>query len=105
MDDLVPHFRQQQYEMKKYLKTIVVPIGQLQVGLCRHRAILFKVGAGMRAPGLRSFGDRRGVVCAYWYENVVQAHVEEQETNPNFVLQSCGYEQRFKSVCEVWVQQ
>ena len=43
VDDLVPEFRQRQYDIKNYLKTVVVPIGQLQVGLCRHRAILFKV--------------------------------------------------------------
>ena len=57
VDDLVPHFRQQQYEMKKYLKTIVVPIGQLQVGLCRHRAILFKVGVEV------GWGEERGSLC------------------------------------------
>eukprot|EP00897_Mesotaenium_endlicherianum_P007895 jgi/Mesen1/7133/ME000369S06450 len=41
--ELVPRYRQRGWELKGYLKTIVVPIGRLTLGLCRHRALLFKV--------------------------------------------------------------
>ena len=69
VDDLVPHFRQQLYEMKKYLKTLVVPIGQLPVGLCRHRAILFKILMDMLeqkcriARGCKHCGMDDGASC------------------------------------------
>ncbi|CAI5998003.1 unnamed protein product [Closterium sp. NIES-65] len=42
-NELIPRFRQRGWEIKSYLKTIVLPIGQLPVGICRHRALLFKV--------------------------------------------------------------
>lgn len=42
-NELVPRFRQRGWEIKSYLKTVVLPIGRLPVGLCRHRALLFKV--------------------------------------------------------------
>jgi len=38
-NELVPRFRQRGWEIKSYLKTVVLPIGRLPVGLCRHRAL------------------------------------------------------------------
>ncbi|XP_057422709.1 serine/threonine-protein kinase CTR1-like isoform X2 [Lotus japonicus] len=42
-DDLVSIWRDCSNDLKDCLGSVVVPIGSLSVGLCRHRAILFKV--------------------------------------------------------------
>ncbi|KAB2087164.1 hypothetical protein ES319_A04G084200v1 [Gossypium barbadense] len=42
-DDLVSFWRQCSDNLKDCLGSVVVPIGSLSVGLCRHRALLFKV--------------------------------------------------------------
>ncbi|KAB1221280.1 Serine/threonine-protein kinase CTR1 [Morella rubra] len=42
-DDFVPIWKECSDDLKDCLGSIVVPIGSLSVGLCRHRAILFKV--------------------------------------------------------------
>ncbi|KAG4152149.1 hypothetical protein ERO13_D04G104400v2 [Gossypium hirsutum] len=42
-DDLVSFWRQCSDDLKDCLGSVVVPIGSLSVGLCRHRALLFKV--------------------------------------------------------------
>nr|URM60572.1 serine/threonine-protein kinase CTR1 CTRI [Gymnema sylvestre] len=42
-EDLVPSWRECSVELKECLGSIVLPIGNLSVGLCRHRAVLFKV--------------------------------------------------------------
>ncbi|CAL0317070.1 unnamed protein product [Lupinus luteus] len=42
-DDFVSSWRDCSNDLKDCLGSVVVPIGSLSVGLCRHRAILFKV--------------------------------------------------------------
>ncbi|XVE96503.1 hypothetical protein REPUB_Repub02eG0228000 [Reevesia pubescens] len=42
-DDLVSYWRECSDGLKDCLGSVVVPIGSLSVGLCRHRALLFKV--------------------------------------------------------------
>ncbi|KAJ4705130.1 CTR1-like protein kinase [Melia azedarach] len=42
-DDLVPIWRECSDDVKDCLGSVVVPIGSLSVGLCRHRTLLFKV--------------------------------------------------------------
>ncbi|XP_059462437.1 serine/threonine-protein kinase CTR1 isoform X2 [Corylus avellana] len=42
-DDFVPIWRECSDDLKDCLGSVVIPIGSLSVGLCRHRAILFKV--------------------------------------------------------------
>lgn len=42
-DDLVSHWKECSDDLKDCLGSIVVPIGSLSVGLCRHRALIFKV--------------------------------------------------------------
>ncbi|XP_022743313.1 serine/threonine-protein kinase CTR1-like isoform X2 [Durio zibethinus] len=42
-DDLVSYWRECSDDLKDCLGSVVVPIGSLSVGLCRHRALLFKV--------------------------------------------------------------
>lgn len=42
-DDLVSMSKERSDELKDCLGTIVLPIGSLSVGICRHRALLFKV--------------------------------------------------------------
>ncbi|KAD3337540.1 hypothetical protein E3N88_33060 [Mikania micrantha] len=42
-DELVPLWRECSAELKKRLKSVTLSIGSLSVGLCRHRALLFKV--------------------------------------------------------------
>ncbi|NP_001234454.1 CTR1-like protein kinase [Solanum lycopersicum] len=42
-DELVPLWKECSYELKDCLGSTVLPIGSLSVGLCRHRALLFKV--------------------------------------------------------------
>ncbi|KAI7754178.1 hypothetical protein M8C21_012596, partial [Ambrosia artemisiifolia] len=41
--ELVPLWKKCSDELKKRLESVTLPIGSLSVGLCRHRAILFKV--------------------------------------------------------------
>lgn len=40
---MVPLWKECSYELKDCLGSTVLPIGSLSVGLCRHRALLFKV--------------------------------------------------------------
>lgn len=40
---MVPSWRECSDELKECLGSAVLPIGNLSVGLCRHRALLFKV--------------------------------------------------------------
>ncbi|KAL3536156.1 hypothetical protein ACH5RR_004617 [Cinchona calisaya] len=42
-EDLVPRWKDCSVDLKDCLGSIVLPIGSLSVGLCRHRALLFKV--------------------------------------------------------------
>ncbi|KAF3441720.1 hypothetical protein FNV43_RR15635 [Rhamnella rubrinervis] len=42
-DDFVSLWRETSDDLKECLGSVVVPLGSLSVGLCRHRAILFKV--------------------------------------------------------------
>ncbi|GFY82708.1 protein kinase superfamily protein [Actinidia rufa] len=42
-DDFVPMWKECCDNLKECLRSIVLPIGSLSVGLCRHRALLFKV--------------------------------------------------------------
>ncbi|WCJ34375.1 Protein kinase superfamily protein [Euphorbia peplus] len=42
-DDFIPLWRECSDDLKECLGSIVVPVGSLSVGLCRHRALLFKV--------------------------------------------------------------
>ncbi|KAF2289763.1 hypothetical protein GH714_038523 [Hevea brasiliensis] len=42
-DDFISMWRECSDELKDCLGSVVVPIGSLSVGLCRHRALLFKV--------------------------------------------------------------
>ncbi|KAL2345179.1 hypothetical protein Fmac_006464 [Flemingia macrophylla] len=42
-DDLYPIWRERINDLRDCLGSIVVPIGSLSTGLCRHRAVLFKV--------------------------------------------------------------
>ncbi|XWS59541.1 hypothetical protein CRYUN_Cryun08bG0131000 [Craigia yunnanensis] len=42
-DDFVSYWRECSDDLKDCLGSVVVPIGSLSVGLCRHRALLFKV--------------------------------------------------------------
>ncbi|XP_039160728.1 serine/threonine-protein kinase CTR1 [Eucalyptus grandis] len=46
-DDLISIWMECCHELKDCLGSVVVPIGSLSVGLCRHRALLFKVLADM----------------------------------------------------------
>lgn len=41
--DFVPFWRERSDDLKDCLGSVVLPIGSLSVGLCRHRALLFKV--------------------------------------------------------------
>ncbi|KAL5807519.1 hypothetical protein ACOSQ4_030252 [Xanthoceras sorbifolium] len=42
-DDIVPAWRECSDDIKDCLGSVVIPIGSLSVGLCRHRTLLFKV--------------------------------------------------------------
>lgn len=42
-DDLVSIWRESSDDLKDCLRSVVVPVGSLSIGLCRHRALLFKV--------------------------------------------------------------
>uniref|UniRef100_A0A5B7AXT4 non-specific serine/threonine protein kinase n=1 Tax=Davidia involucrata TaxID=16924 RepID=A0A5B7AXT4_DAVIN len=42
-DDFVPIWKECSDDLKDCLGSVVLPIGSLSVGLCRHRALLFKV--------------------------------------------------------------
>ncbi|XP_020211478.1 serine/threonine-protein kinase CTR1 isoform X1 [Cajanus cajan] len=42
-DDLYPIWRERINDLRDCLGSVVVPIGSLSTGLCRHRAVLFKV--------------------------------------------------------------
>ncbi|XP_059646747.1 serine/threonine-protein kinase CTR1-like isoform X2 [Cornus florida] len=42
-DDFVPIWKECSNDLKDCLGSVVLPIGNLSVGLCRHRALLFKV--------------------------------------------------------------
>ncbi|XP_031102668.1 serine/threonine-protein kinase CTR1-like [Ipomoea triloba] len=42
-DDLVPVWKECRDDLKDCLASVVIPIGSLYAGLCRHRALLFKV--------------------------------------------------------------
>ncbi|KAE8676507.1 Serine/threonine-protein kinase CTR1 [Hibiscus syriacus] len=42
-DDLVSYWRDCSDDLKECLGSVVVPMGSLSAGLCRHRALLFKV--------------------------------------------------------------
>ncbi|KAK3226736.1 hypothetical protein Dsin_006598 [Dipteronia sinensis] len=42
-DELVPRWRECSDNIKDCLGSVVIPIGSLSVGLCRHRTLLFKV--------------------------------------------------------------
>ncbi|CAA3007731.1 serine threonine- kinase CTR1 isoform X1 [Olea europaea subsp. europaea] len=42
-DDLFTNWKERSNDLKDCLGSIVLPIGSLSVGLCRHRALLFKV--------------------------------------------------------------
>lgn len=42
-DDLVSVWREGSDDLKDCLGSVVVPVGSLSIGLCRHRALLFKV--------------------------------------------------------------
>ncbi|XP_065855214.1 serine/threonine-protein kinase CTR1 [Euphorbia lathyris] len=42
-DDFIPMWKECSDDLKDCLGSIVVPVGSLSVGLCRHRALLFKV--------------------------------------------------------------
>ncbi|KAK9010371.1 hypothetical protein V6N11_036882 [Hibiscus sabdariffa] len=46
-DHLVSYWRKCSNDLKDCLGSVVVPIGSLSIGLCRHRALLFKVLADM----------------------------------------------------------
>lgn len=41
--DLFPIWRKRINDLRDCLGSVVVPIGRLSTGLCRHRAVLFKV--------------------------------------------------------------
>eukprot|EP00271_Cylindrocystis_brebissonii_P006252 TRINITY_DN18962_c0_g1_i1.p1 TRINITY_DN18962_c0_g1~~TRINITY_DN18962_c0_g1_i1.p1 ORF type:complete len:1023 (-),score=218.41 TRINITY_DN18962_c0_g1_i1:1253-4321(-) len=67
--DLIPQYRQRVYELKRYARTIVIPIGHLSIGLCRHRALLFKLLMDMLeqkcriARGCKQCGMDDGASC------------------------------------------
>lgn len=42
-DDIVSVWRESSDDLKDCLGSVVIPIGSLSVGICRHRALLFKV--------------------------------------------------------------
>lgn len=42
--DLYMRWKAVSKQLRKRQKCVVVPIGGLSIGFCRHRAILFKVG-------------------------------------------------------------
>lgn len=42
-DDLIPLWKECTDELKDCLGSIVLPIGSLSIGLCRHRSLLFKI--------------------------------------------------------------
>ena len=42
-EDLVSAWRAGSDDLKDCLGSVVVPVGSLSIGLCRHRALLFKV--------------------------------------------------------------
>lgn len=42
-DDFVSLWRESSDDLKECLGSVVVPLGSLSIGLCRHRALLFKV--------------------------------------------------------------
>ncbi|XP_075078643.1 serine/threonine-protein kinase CTR1 [Nicotiana tabacum] len=42
-DELVPMWKECSDDLKDCLGSVVLPIGSLSIGLCRHRALLFKV--------------------------------------------------------------
>eukprot|EP00850_Spirogloea_muscicola_P023719 SM000381S14611 [mRNA] locus=s381:28553:35415:- [translate_table: standard] len=41
--ELLSRFRARMRQLKAFLKSVVLPIGMIDVGLCRHRTLLFKV--------------------------------------------------------------
>lgn len=42
-DDLLPIWKECSDDLKDCIGSVVLPVGSLSVGLCRHRAVLFKV--------------------------------------------------------------
>ena len=42
-DEMLKRWTSRSYEVRNSLKSVVIPIGCLEVGLSRHRALLFKV--------------------------------------------------------------
>lgn len=42
-DDMLRRWTMRSYELRNSLNTIILPLGRLDIGLSRHRALLFKV--------------------------------------------------------------
>ncbi|KAH7301990.1 hypothetical protein KP509_23G051500 [Ceratopteris richardii] len=69
VDDLIPRWKASSKALKECLSCIVFPIGSLSVGICRHRALLFKVLADSVnlpcrvARGCKHCGHDDGVSC------------------------------------------
>lgn len=51
-DALVPSWRECSDDLKECLGSVVIPLCSLSVGLCRHRALLFKVRISFNANQL-----------------------------------------------------
>ncbi|XP_020597259.1 serine/threonine-protein kinase CTR1-like [Phalaenopsis equestris] len=41
--DLLPRWKESSKDLKDFSRSVVIPVGTLSVGLCRHRALLFKI--------------------------------------------------------------
>ncbi|KAF6163032.1 hypothetical protein GIB67_004216 [Kingdonia uniflora] len=50
-DEILRRWVSRSYELRSSLNTIVLPLGRLDVGLSRHRALLFKAGEGEQYTG------------------------------------------------------
>ncbi|KAE9612462.1 putative protein kinase TKL-CTR1-DRK-2 family [Lupinus albus] len=79
-DDFVSSWRDCSNDLKDCLGSVVVPIGSLSVGLCRHRAILFKVLADAIdlpcriAKGCKYCKSDDAASCLVWF-----GHVNDRE--------------------------
>lgn len=66
--DLNTHWKLVSKRVKEFQKSIVLPIGSLSIGLCRHRAVLFKV--------IRSLDYCFQVLIVYVYYHFVGPSIE-----------------------------
>lgn len=65
-EDFVSIWRECSDDQKDCLGSIVVPIGNLSFGLCRHRALLFKVGLCSYAVNEIVFDLKSSLLLIAW---------------------------------------